>query len=196
MIDVMDVEESDLSFASILLGFRQSIDSQDELKNLATVSVNLQLQYSILHQIHFWINHSNSFICRIITKIQRKDDVVQYLEDKIFNNSSTVPYNGPNSSLCFQVSEVQRQAGSQSPVSPTEKALQGSEKRDDIVIIEDHSSYCLDQQSSAFDQHYSDQQMQKLARGRYKCSRCGALKVRLRFFLFEILSAFYRAVSS
>lgn len=121
---------------------------------------------------------------------------MQYLEDKIFNNSSTVPYNGPNSSLCFQVSEVQRQAGSQSPGSPTEKALQGSEKRDDIVIIEDHSSYCLDQQSSAFDQHYADQQMQKLARGRYKCSRCGALKVRLRFFLFEILSAFYRAVSS
>ena len=60
MIDMMDVEESDLSFASILLGFRQSIDSQDEFRNLATVTVNLLLQYGILSKL----NYSNAvFYC-------------------------------------------------------------------------------------------------------------------------------------
>ena len=90
---------------------------------------------------------------------------------------------------------MQRQAGNQSPESPTEKALQGSDKRDDILIIEDHSPYCLEQQSNAFDQHFADQQMQKLARGRYKCSRCGALKVNLRLILSTI-HAFDSSVSS
>lgn len=38
-----------------------------------------------------------------------------------------------------------------------------------------------------YDRNFTDQQLQKLARGRYKCSRCGALKVCIFYFIIGVL---------
>lgn len=122
---------------------------------------------------------SDTILCYMITITQRKDDGLNYHGNTLYENSSPVPYTGSISSLCFQLSEIQHNLGNHCPDSPTQKALLGSDKRDEIVTIEDHQSFGLELPSNTFDQHFADQQMQKLARGKYKCSRCGALKVRI-----------------
>ena len=107
----------------------------------------------------------------------------------MYDDCSTTPYPGSMSSLCFQLSEAQQKLTSRlSSSSPQHAMLRSIEEdsggdRDGIMGLgEQNNRYRTDQQST-FDQNLIELQMQKLARGRYKCSRCGALKVRYQLSL-------------
>ena len=98
-----------------------------------------------------------------------------------YGDCTSLPYPGSMASMCIQLSEVQNryQDHSLSPDSPTQIALRGSEKSCDSRGDFQHgneSKFGIEQHRH-FEQNFEEQQMQRLARGRYKCSRCGALKV-------------------
>jgi hypothetical protein len=109
--------------------------------------------------------------------------MLNYMGDAVYGDCSSVPYANSISSVCYQQSEVHDMTA----IRSKDKNLhnmdkQGSEHSEESVNLRDEMDRRV-----LYDRNFTDQQLQKLARGRYKCSRCGALKVRIPHFIIGVL---------
>ena len=100
----------------------------------------------------------------------------------VYEDCSAVPYANSISSVCYQQSEIHDMAAIKSKEGKLHIDKQGSEHSEESVNLRDE----IDRRV-IYDRNFTDQQLQKLARGRYKCSRCGALKVCIPHFIIDVL---------
>ena len=149
------------------------------------------LQKPPLHgRLSYTTSASNTIVSLLLTKSKSESRMPNFGNSK-YGDCTSLPYPGSMASMCIQLSEVQNryQDHSLSPDSPTQIALRGSEKSCDSRGDFQHgneSKFGIEQHRH-FEQNFEEQQMQRLARGRYKCSRCGALKViSFLFFFFYV----------
>ena len=146
------------------------------------------LQKPPIHgRLSYTTSASNTIVSLLLTKSQSESRMPNFGNSK-YSDCTSLPYPGSMASMCIQLSEVQNryQDHSLSPDSPTQIALRGSEKSCDSRGDFQHgneSKFGIEQHRH-FEQNFEEQQMQRLARGRYKCSRCGALKVISFLFFF------------
>jgi hypothetical protein len=109
--------------------------------------------------------------------------MLNYMGDTVYGDCSAAPYANSISSVCYQQSEIHDMTAIRSKdknVHDMDK--QGSEHSEESVNLRDEMDRRV-----LYDRNFTDQQLQKLARGRYKCSRCGALKVRVPHLIIGAL---------
>lgn len=126
---------------------------------------------------------SLSFLTFYNRHLQGNKEMLNYMGNAAYEDCSAVPYANSISSVCYQQSEIHDLSAIRCKEGDLQLDKQRSESSEESVISRDE----IDHRRVLYDRNFTDQQLQKLARGRYKCSRCGALKVCVSHFFIGIL---------